>query len=70
MTIFSCLVLYGVLRYSIKMLNLDKFTYDVQTVTAADYTVEVQFTKQQCDQALSQTPEEQATGLRLKRKLT
>lgn len=66
MTVFSCLALLGVVRYRIKMLNLEAFTYDLQTVTAADYTVEIQFSAAQCDQALAATSDQHAIGLRLK----
>lgn len=52
MAVFSCLALYCVVRYRIMMLSLEAFTYDVQTVTAADYTCEIWPSSIQCERAL------------------
>ena len=40
-TVFSCLVLLAVLRYRQGSISIEKREWDIQTVTASDYTIEM-----------------------------
>ena len=48
-TVFSCLVLLAVLRYRQGSISIEKREWDIQTVTASDYTIEMKLYPQQLE---------------------
>ena len=45
--VFSCLVLLAVIQYRIGSISIEKREWDLQTVTASDYTLEIEFDDEQ-----------------------
>ena len=45
--VFSCLVLLSVIQYRTGSISIEKREWDLQTVTASDYTLEIEFTDEQ-----------------------
>ena len=41
--VFSCLVLLAVIQYRVGSISIEKREWDLQTVTASDYTLEIEF---------------------------
>ena len=68
LTISSLFILYAVVRYRLKSLQVEYFAFDNETVTAKDYTLEINLTQKQCENVLSVYDGEEGVspGLRLK----
>lgn len=45
--IFACLVLLSVIQYKVNSMGIEKNQWDLETVTASDYTLEIQLTQGQ-----------------------
>jgi len=39
--VFSCLVLLAVIKYRVDAISIEKKQWDLETVTASDYTLEI-----------------------------
>lgn len=68
---FSCLVLLSVLRYRQGSISIEKREWDIQTVTASDYTIEIKIYPEQIEAIKKQMDYESfmyydAEGLRFK----
>jgi hypothetical protein len=57
-TIFSCMVLLAVLKYRQGSISIEKKEWDLQTVTASDYTVEFKIYEEQLESMKRQIAQE------------
>jgi hypothetical protein len=53
-SIFSTLFLFAILNYLEKNIIIEKSEWDLQTVTASDYTVELKIRQEQSDEMKKQ----------------
>ena len=70
-SVFSCLVLLSVLKYRANSISIEKREWDIQTVTASDYTIEFKISQKQFDDIKAKMDYESfmyydAEGLRFK----
>ena len=70
-SVFSCLVLLAVLKYRAGSIGIEKREWDLQTVTASDYTIEIKIYPEQIESIKQKIASErfmqyEADGLRFK----
>lgn len=57
-SVFSCLVLLAVLNYRQSSISIEKREWDLQTVTASDYTIEIEIHQEQYEAIMKKIQEE------------